>query len=126
MSQGKFFFIQSDMNEMCLCVQDGAVEAGTPVCTTEMSGESHQLWYVDHVRAVIRNKIDDNFVLEIQGRYIYQRPYIRGFPDHATFREKGAKLACVDKLGVLLSLTLCNKANFDPLKRVKYDGLQKM
>ena len=51
---------------------------------------------------------------------------IRDFPDHATFREKGAKLACADKLGVFLSLTLCNKANFDPLQRVKYDGLEKM
>ena len=33
---------------------------------------------------------------------------IRDFLDHATFREKGAKLACADKLGVFLSLTLCN------------------
>ena len=41
---------------------------------------------------------------------------IRDFPDHATFREKGAKLACADKLGHFLSLTLCNKANFDPLQ----------
>ena len=51
---------------------------------------------------------------------------IRDFPDHATFREKGAKLACAYKLGVFLSLTLCNKANFDPLRRVKYDGPEKM
>ena len=51
---------------------------------------------------------------------------IRDFPDHATFREKGAKLACADKLGVFLSLTLCKKANFDLLQRVKYDGLEKM
>ena len=29
---------------------------------------------------------------------------LRDFPDHATFREKGAKLACADKLGVFLSL----------------------
>ena len=40
---------------------------------------------------------------------------IRDFPDHATFREKGAKLACADKLGVFLSLTLCEKANFEYL-----------
>ena len=40
----------------------------------------------------------------------------RDFPDHATFREKGAKLAYADKLGVFLSLTLCNEANFDPLE----------
>ena len=41
---------------------------------------------------------------------------IRGFPDHTTFREKGEKLACADMLGVFLSLTQCNKANFDPLQ----------
>ena len=51
---------------------------------------------------------------------------IRDFRDDATFREKGAKLACADKLGVFLSLTLCNKANFDPVQRVKYDGPEKM
>ena len=51
---------------------------------------------------------------------------IRDFPDHATFREKGTKLVWADKLGVFLSLTLCNKANFDPLQHVKYDGLEKM
>ena len=50
----------------------------------------------------------------------------RNLPDHATFREKDAKLACVDKLGVFLSSTLCNKANFDTLQLVKYDGLEKM
>ena len=51
---------------------------------------------------------------------------IRDFPDHTTFREKGAKLASADKLGVFLSLTLSNKANFDPLQHVKCDGLEKM
>ena len=35
---------------------------------------------------------------------------INYYKDHATFREKGAKLACVDKLGDFLSLTLFNKA----------------
>ena len=52
-------------------------------------------------------------------------PLIGDFPDHATFREKGAKLVCADKLGVFLSLTLCNKANFDPLQGVKYDSPEK-
>ena len=50
----------------------------------------------------------------------------KNLPDHATFMEKDAKLACADKLGVFLSLTLCNKANFDHLEHVKYDGLEKM
>ena len=40
---------------------------------------------------------------------------IRDFPDHTTFREKDVTLACADNLGVFLSLTLCNKASFDPL-----------
>ena len=44
---------------------------------------------------------------------------IRDFPDHANFREKGAKLACVDKLGVLLSLNLSKKANFEYLSFIK-------
>ena len=50
---------------------------------------------------------------------------IRDFPDHATFREKGAKLACADKLGVFLSLSLCKKANFDYLSFIKEKSLQK-
>ena len=45
--------------------------------------------------------------------------WIRDFPDHATFRENGAKLACADKLGVFLSLTLCKKANFEYLPFIK-------
>ena len=44
---------------------------------------------------------------------------IRDFPDHATFKEKSAKLACADKLGVFLSLTLCKKANFEYLSFIK-------
>ena len=44
---------------------------------------------------------------------------IRDFPYYATFREKGAKLACADKLGVFLSLTLCKKASFEYLAFIK-------
>ena len=44
---------------------------------------------------------------------------IRDFPYYATFREKGAKLACADKLGVFLSLTLCKKASFECLAFIK-------
>ena len=51
----------------------------------------------------------------LRGNVKTQVVTIRDFPDHATFREKGAKLACADKLGVFLSLTLCNKVNFNPL-----------
>ena len=65
-------------------------------------------------------------ILPLFSTYPLSPAAIRDFPDHATFREKGANLACADKLGVFLSLTLCNKANFDPLQGVKYDGLGKM
>ena len=44
---------------------------------------------------------------------------IRDFPDHATFREKAAKLVFADKLGVFLSLTLCKKAKFEYLSLMK-------
>ena len=40
---------------------------------------------------------------------------IRDFPNHATFRVKGANLAWLDKLGGFFSLNLCNMANFDPI-----------
>ena len=33
---------------------------------------------------------------------------MREIPDHATFREKEHKLGWLDKLGVFLSLVLCN------------------
>ena len=54
--------------------------------------------------------------------YTWAKHFIRDFPDHATFRDKGAKLTCADKLGVFFYLTLCNEAKFDPLQLIKYDG----
>ena len=52
-------------------------------------------------------------------RWVRQRNAIRDFPYYATFREKRAKLACADKLGVFLSLTLCKKASFEYLAFIK-------
>ena len=48
---------------------------------------------------------------------------IREIPDHATFRVKGANLAWLDKLGVSLSLALCNLAKFEILWFPKYSVL---
>ena len=76
------------------------------------------------MRLATLSEIGDRDLQQVEVLYIYV--INKGFPNHATFREKGAKLACADKLGVFLSLTLCNEANFDPLQRVKYDGLGKM
>ena len=64
-------------------------------------------------------------VTQAQGKQLSLQGSIRDFPDHATFREKGAKLACASKLGVCLSLTLCNKANFDPHNKSNTMALKK-
>ena len=40
---------------------------------------------------------------------------LREIPDHATFRGKEHTLGWLDKLGVCLSLALCNLADFDQL-----------
>ena len=50
-----------------------------------------------------------------------QRSSIRDFPDHATFREKSVTTCLVGQLRDFLSLTLCNKTNFDTLQLDKYD-----
>ena len=49
----------------------------------------------------------------------------KGFSRPRHLQGKGCNTGCADKLGVFLSLTLCNKANFDPLQKVEYDGLEK-
>ena len=45
---------------------------------------------------------------------------IRENPDHATFREKEHTPVFLDKLGVSLSLSLCNLAKFDDLYLRRY------
>ena len=50
---------------------------------------------------------------------------MKDFPDHANFREKSVTTGLVGQAWGFLSLTLCYKANFDPILLVKYDGLQK-
>ena len=50
---------------------------------------------------------------------------IRDFPDHATFREKGAKLACADKLGVFLVLTHVIRSTLNPYNESNMMALKK-
>ena len=57
--------------------------------------------------------------------HIYLLLQIMDFPDHATFREKSVTTGLVGQAWGFPSLTLCNKANFDPLLLVEYDVLQK-
>ena len=50
---------------------------------------------------------------------------IRDFPDHATFRENGAKLACANKPRVFLSLTLKIRQTLTPYNESNVMALEK-
>ena len=67
MAEGKFFYITSKLNDLCLDIEHGEMSSGTPIVTWEYHGGDNQLWYIDSIMKVIRSKADDNFVLEIQG-----------------------------------------------------------
>lgn len=69
MPEGKFFVIQSCMNDLVLDIQGSAMESGTPVITWENNEVDHQIWSFDHAQNVIRSKKDDDYVLEVQGIY---------------------------------------------------------
>ena len=75
------------------------------------AGKPHQV-IGPELKAAVEPEKDRRKYLD----YLY---LIRDFPYYATFREKGAKLACADKLGVFLSLTLCKKASFEYLAFIK-------
>ena len=68
---GKFFAIQSKMNELVLDIQGQEATPGAPVITWEYNGQDNQLWWQDSVCDVIRSKLDENLVLEMQGWFVY-------------------------------------------------------
>ena len=43
----------------------------------------------------------------LEGAGLRLRRELRHFPDHATFREKGAKQACADNESTMMSLKKC-------------------
>ena len=64
--------------------------------------------------------------IQLKARILYGQISNKGFSRPRHLQVKGCKTGLCGQAGVFLSLTLCNKANFDPLQRVKYDGLEKM
>jgi hypothetical protein len=63
---GKFFAIQSKLNELVLDIQGGDANPGAAVVTWEFTGADNQLWWQDSICGVIRSKLDETLVLEIQ------------------------------------------------------------
>jgi len=64
---GKFFLVQSKLNDLVLEVQDGSTEPGSFVVTGQRGrvGEmAHQLWYADPATGCIRNRKTE-FVLDL-------------------------------------------------------------
>jgi len=61
--EGKFFFIRSELNDLVLDIKNGDVL----VTTWEWHEGDNQIWFADEMRGVIRSKLDENFVLHIDG-----------------------------------------------------------
>jgi hypothetical protein len=67
MSEGKFFYIRSKLNNLVLEVSDALDNPGQPVVTAKAMGGDHQLWYDDQFNRCIRTKLNDDLVLEMKG-----------------------------------------------------------
>jgi len=65
MPEGKFFYIRSQLSDKVLDIRGSSSDPGTEVCLWDEHGGDNQLWYVDHVKGVIRSKLHD-MCLEIQ------------------------------------------------------------
>lgn len=72
---GKFFAIQSKLNDLVLDIQGGEACPGAPVITWEYNGQENQLWWQDYVCGVIRTKCDENLVLEVQNEQLIVNSY---------------------------------------------------
>ena len=64
MPEGKYFWLRSHLNNLCLDLSYGKAEDGNNVITWEYREAPHQLWYEDLANHVIRSKADENLVLE--------------------------------------------------------------
>jgi len=64
MPEGKYFWIRSHLNDLCLDLSNGKAEAQNDVITWEFREAPHQIWFEDQAHHVIRSKADENLVLE--------------------------------------------------------------
>ena len=68
MAESKFFMVRSRLSGKVLDVPGSTSEGGTPICLWDEHGGDNQLFYVDHVKGVIRCKCND-MCLEVNGEY---------------------------------------------------------
>jgi len=59
MPQSKFFMVRSKLSDKVLDIPGSSDEPGTEICLWDEHGGDNQLWYVDHVKGVIRSKCND-------------------------------------------------------------------
>ena len=63
---GKFFIIESKLNGLVLDIEGSEANPGARVVTWDRNNNPNQLWWQDTVCNVIRSKLDENLVLEMQ------------------------------------------------------------
>merc|ERR1712121_366690 len=88
MPLSKFFFIKSKMSEKVLDIQGSCGDEGTPVVLYDQHGADNQLWYVDHVKGVIRSKLND-MCLEVNHDNRLQISELKDHPFNEQFTLSG-------------------------------------
>ena len=59
MAESKYFMIRSKLSNKVLDIPGSSSDPGTEICLWDEHGGDNQLWYVDHVKGVIRSKCND-------------------------------------------------------------------
>lgn len=79
MPEGKYFFIESKLNDLVLDVSGASEDPGAKVVTWERGDDNkpNQLWWVDHYTNTIRTKLN-NFCMEIENGELVVNPYKEG------------------------------------------------
>lgn len=78
MPEGKYFWFRSQLNSLCLDLNEGKAEPGNHTITWEYREAPNQLWYEDQANHVIRSKLDENLVLEDNGGEVIVNSFQRG------------------------------------------------
>lgn len=66
MPEGKYFWLKSHLNGLCLDLSYGEASPGNDVITWEYRGADNQLWFEDRINHVIRSKKCEDLVLEVK------------------------------------------------------------
>jgi hypothetical protein len=67
MSKGRYYFLQSALNDFVLEISSDPSPGQTVVMQPYEENKNTQLWYTDPILDVIRSKADDRYVLDMRG-----------------------------------------------------------